>query len=85
MGAWFGAQTPTETVATDPAPMPSLGIRSSGWEAPTKPGFVIGVSGTSAPTSFEEMASSESMLSPGWVMPISVAGTTIVISPVAGA
>ena len=74
----------TGTVATDPVPIPSFGMRSSGCERPMKPGLVAGDEGTSAPTSFAARARSDVTLAPA-VTPMSLAGTTIVMSPVAGA
>src|SRR3954452_2941220 len=70
-GAWFGPHWDTGTVCTEPAPMPLSGIRSRGCERTT--------------ASFEEMASSDVMLWPAAVTPMSLARTTIVIRPVAGA
>ena len=55
-----------------PASMPLSGIRSSGWEK-TPAGCA------------EEMESSEVMLWPAAVTPISPARTTMVMTPVAGA
>ena len=85
-GRRLGPQFFTGTVATDAVPMPSFGHevqrqRAAGEAA----GFVNGVSGTSAPTSFEAMASSEVMLSPAGRRRCRSPGTTIVMSPVAGA
>src|SRR3954468_10441744 len=79
-GALFGPQDPTETVCTEPVPVPSSGIRSSGWEAPEKP-----PPGGCTPTSLVATASSEVMLSPGAPTPTSLAGATMVMRPVCGA